>query len=266
MVLAEGAKLHAVRDAVGPSADDAMFFDMSVHGRNPARVLPALQSFADGHRDRRLRVIAEPVAADLSLAARAEAELNELILGLPSYRAWHATMSCLYDASDLGPRHDRRPRGRAIARGCRSRSSRCLMQRFGRPLPPSPPDANRMSADVTTLSELRRTVGRLGERAGLDAERIDDLVYAVNEVVTNSICHGEGRARVLVWFDVARRVVRGPRPRADHRSARRTDRAAARTGEPARTVAGQSAVRPRPGPLVEQRNIRTDVRRILNLV
>ncbi len=58
-----------------------------------------------------------------------------------------------------------------------------------------------MSADVTTLGELRRTVGRLGAKAGLDAERIDDLVYAVNEVVTNSICHGEGRARVLVWFD-----------------------------------------------------------------
>ena len=38
-------------------------------------------------------------------------------------------------------------------------------------------------------------------KAGLDDERVDDLVYAVNEVVTNSICHGEGRARVSFWLD-----------------------------------------------------------------
>jgi anti-sigma regulatory factor (Ser/Thr protein kinase) len=201
-VLAESAKLRAVRDAVGPSAEDAMFFDMSVHGRNPARVVPALQAFADGHRDRRLRVIAEPVAADLSHDARVEAELNELILGLPSYRAWHATMSCLYDANTLD-----NETADALDAAHRTRLpvevETLLMQRFGQPLPPSPADAQRMSADLTTLGELRRMVGRLGEKGGLDAERIDDLVYAVNEVVTNSICHGEGRARVLVWFDAA---------------------------------------------------------------
>ena len=199
MVLADNAKLHAVRDAVGPTAEDAMFFDMSVHGRNPARVVPALQAFADAHRDRRLRVIAEPVAAGSPHEARDEAELNELILGLPSFRAWHATMSCLYDASALDGATTR-----VLADGHRTRLpievETLLMQRFGTPLPPGPADAKRMSADVTTLSELRHTVGRLGAKAGLDAERIDDLVYAVNEVVTNSICHGEGRARVLVWF------------------------------------------------------------------
>lgn len=200
MVLADSAKLHAVRDVVGEPAGDATFFDMSVHGRNPARVLPALQSFADGHRDRRLRVIAEPVPPGQPAAARAETELNELIFGLPSYRGWHATFSCLYDeatldgtaTASLRTAHRDLPGDEVQTR---------VMQRFGAPLPSPPPDAKRWSADVTTLSDLRSAVGRLGEVAGLDAERIDDLVYAVNEAVTNSICHGEGRARVLMWFD-----------------------------------------------------------------
>jgi anti-sigma regulatory factor (Ser/Thr protein kinase) len=201
MVLADTAKLHALRDSLGPTARGTTFFDMSVHGRNPARVVPALQAFVDTHPDRHLRVVAEPVPPALPPAARAEAELNELIFGLPSCRAWQATVSCLYDTTTLDPAvagsleamHRSRPAG--------ENAEALLVAGFGAALGASPPDARRMSADLTTLGDLRYAVGHLGERAGLDAERIDDLVYAVNEIVTNSICHGEGRARVLVWFD-----------------------------------------------------------------
>jgi anti-sigma regulatory factor (Ser/Thr protein kinase) len=201
MVLANTAKLRAVRDSLGASVNGAIFFDMSVHGRNPARVVPALQAFVDTHRDRQLRVIAEPVPTALSSAARAEAELNELIFGLPACRAWQATVSCLYDTTTLEPAVAESLE--AIHRAGRSGddAEALLMAGFGAALCASPPDARRISADVTTLGDLRHAVGHLGEGAGLDAERIDDLVYAVNEVVTNSICHGEGRARVLVWFD-----------------------------------------------------------------
>lgn len=201
MVLAATPKVHAVRAALGPHSERATFFDMSVHGRNPARVLPALQSFVDGHRDRHLRVIAEPVPAELSPAARAEAELNELIFGLPAYRAWQARVTCLYDAATLDPAVTD-----AIEAGHRedvapADAESLLAQRFGQALPPAPSDAKRTSADLTTLGDMRGTVGRLAAAAGLDGERIDDLVYAVNEVVTNSICHGEGSARVLTWRD-----------------------------------------------------------------
>jgi anti-sigma regulatory factor (Ser/Thr protein kinase) len=201
MVLADTAKLHAVRDCLGARAHEATFFDMSVHGRNPARVVPALQGFVDSHRDRHLRVIAEPVPPALSAAARAEAELNELIFGLPACRAWQATVSCLYDASTLDPEvagaleATHRP-GRAL-----ENVEPRLVEGFGAALAAAPQDAKRMSADLTTLGDLRYKVRHLGELGGLGAERIDDLVYAVNEIVTNSICHGEGRARVLVWVD-----------------------------------------------------------------
>jgi len=201
LLLADSAKLHAVRDAVGAHGEHTTFFDMSLHGRNPARVVPALQSFVDGHRGQPVRVIAEPIPVGISDAARSEVELNELILALPSYRRWPATVSCLYDSvildhavtESLEAGHRELP---AV-----EHAEGMLTQRFGEPLSAPPRDARRLGADVTTLSELRRTVGYLSEVAGLDAERIDDLVYAVNEAVTNSICHGEGRARVLVWYD-----------------------------------------------------------------
>jgi anti-sigma regulatory factor (Ser/Thr protein kinase) len=35
--------------------------------------------------------------------------------------------------------------------------------------------------------------------AGLDGERLDDFVVAVNELLTNAVRHGGGMGRVAVW-------------------------------------------------------------------
>ena len=64
-----------------------------------------------------------------------------------------------------------------------------------------PSDSEELGVDRTTLSALRGFIEGRAVKAGLGDERVDDLVYAVNEVVTNSICHGEGRARVSFWTD-----------------------------------------------------------------
>src|SRR4051794_15864927 len=62
VVLAGTTQLAAVRAALG--ARGAFHgFDMTVAGRNPARVLPALQHFIDAHPDRQLVCIGEPVPA-----------------------------------------------------------------------------------------------------------------------------------------------------------------------------------------------------------
>jgi anti-sigma regulatory factor (Ser/Thr protein kinase) len=199
MLLADTSKLRAVRDATRDSLANVTFFDLSVHGRNPARVLPALQSFVDHHQPQQSRFIVEPVAAGMSAAARTEVEINELILRLPAYQQWGAAVCCLYDSATLD-----RPVTDALD-GAHSADApdaeSALARRFAEALPPAPYGAKRAGADLTTLSELRRTIAQFCRTAGLGGERTDDFVYAVNEVVTNSICHGEGRARVLIWSD-----------------------------------------------------------------
>src|SRR4051794_22222079 len=82
VVLAGAAELAAVRAALGV---DARFrgFDMTVSGRNPARVLPALQRFVDEYPDRQLVCIGEPVRAGHPDARVREVELHELLLALP---------------------------------------------------------------------------------------------------------------------------------------------------------------------------------------
>ncbi len=197
LMLAEPDKIDAVRTELGSDARSVTFVDMSLHGRNPSRVLPAMQSFVDTHAARRVRVLAEPVHAGLSPAARSEVSLAELVLRRPEYRRWSGWLCCFYDESALDAsavasiRADHEPEA----------PDGVLAQRFTTELPAAPRSGDTIGADRTNLGVLRRMVSSFALRSGLDPERTDDLVYAVNEVVTNSICHGEGRAAVRLWTE-----------------------------------------------------------------
>jgi anti-sigma regulatory factor (Ser/Thr protein kinase) len=52
---------------------------------------------------------------------------------------------------------------------------------------------------LDALGAVRRFVGRFAERAGLGGDRTADLLLAVHEVATNSVRHGGGRGRLLLW-------------------------------------------------------------------
>jgi anti-sigma regulatory factor (Ser/Thr protein kinase) len=54
---------------------------------------------------------------------------------------------------------------------------------------------------IHELGALRRAVTAAAVRASLDAERVADLVTAVNELAVNSICHGGGRGTLRLWRD-----------------------------------------------------------------
>lgn len=49
------------------------------------------------------------------------------------------------------------------------------------------------------LQEVRRAVRQLAEVAGFTADRVDDVVVAVNEVATNAVEHGGPSAELHVW-------------------------------------------------------------------
>lgn len=49
------------------------------------------------------------------------------------------------------------------------------------------------------LQEVRREVRRLAESTGFVAERVDDVVQAVNEVATNAVEHGARDGELYLW-------------------------------------------------------------------
>ena len=69
--------------------------DRSVAGRNPARVIPALQHFVDSNpRQGACGASASPCAPATSDAVRSEIALHELMLQLPAFRTWNAALTC----------------------------------------------------------------------------------------------------------------------------------------------------------------------------
>lgn len=196
VVLADSDRLARLRSSLGSRAATMVAIDRSVTGRNPARVIPTLQKVLD-HHDAEVRVVGEPLRAEDSAAVRDEVSLYELMLQLPSFQTWNCHLSCVYDTTvgdDLADAVTacHREHGDPSDAVDRARST---------PLPPRPMASEELGVDRTTLSALRGFVDARAAKAGLDGERVDDLVYAVNEIVTNSICHGEGRARVSFWTE-----------------------------------------------------------------
>jgi anti-sigma regulatory factor (Ser/Thr protein kinase) len=197
VVFADADQLAGVRRALGPDATAIAAIDRSVAGRNPARVIPTLQHLVESNADKGVRCVGEPVRSGDTDAVRTEVSLHELMLQLPAFRAWNAHVTCAYDR-DLDARvvSDIRDCHRALAD-----PDDAVDRARAHPLSSRPINSEELGVDRTTLSALRGFIAARAITAGLDAERVDDLVYAVNEVVTNSICHGEGRARVSFWVD-----------------------------------------------------------------
>jgi anti-sigma regulatory factor (Ser/Thr protein kinase) len=78
--------------------------------------------------------------------------------------------------------------------------------RFDAPLPGVPRGVEVVAFAGETLGTVREHVSALGDRAGLAADRLDDLVLAVHEIATNSVRHGGGRGELRAWLERGRVV------------------------------------------------------------
>jgi anti-sigma regulatory factor (Ser/Thr protein kinase) len=76
------------------------------------------------------------------------------------------------------------------------------VDRTASPLP-EPPVAAVFAFDGPRLAAARRFVRKEASAAGLEGERVLDLVLAVGELAANSIRHGGGRGTVRVWTEPA---------------------------------------------------------------
>lgn len=206
LVAVPGPHLDALRESLGESAADVTWTDMTELGRNPGRILAALQDFADRHATRAARIVGEPIwpgrsAAEVLEATRHEALINTAFAGRP------ATILCPYDVGALAP---------AVVADAR-RTHPTLIEE-GRDLPsPAYTDASRVSAgcdlpllepdgDVPRLeyshgglAEVREYAEAWARGTALTPARRGDLVLAVSEAAANSLSHGGGKGTLRLW-------------------------------------------------------------------
>jgi anti-sigma regulatory factor (Ser/Thr protein kinase) len=201
-------KLELLRQALGARADDVHFADMEVVGRNPARIIPAWSRFVADHAGSGggMRGIGEPIWADRSPDELSECQLHESLINLAFAAADDFRLICPYDTSALPAdviAEARRSHPVVSQAGAEDVShDYCgidtVAMRFAEPLSEPPADAEQMTVTTGTLRDARRLVRDRAREAGL-GERSDDLVLAVNEVLSNSIHHAREDGVLRVW-------------------------------------------------------------------
>jgi anti-sigma regulatory factor (Ser/Thr protein kinase) len=211
LVAVGGRKVGLLRAALGDDADRALFADMADVGDNPARIIPAWREFVAAHAapGRRLRGIGEPVHAGRSADEMVECHRHEALLNLAFADAPAFRLVCPYDTDALAPEDvedARRTHPAIIEDGVARESAQfdgldAVAAPFAVPLPDPPAGAAEHEVHVEALVAVRAMVREHAVRAGLGAERTRDLLLAVNEVATNTVRHGGGRGRLLVWED-----------------------------------------------------------------
>ena len=189
-------------------AAGVQFADMRVVGRNPARIIPAIQQFLDANRSARARFVGEPIwagrsPAEICEATRHEAMLNTVFAGVM------VDILCPYDV--------RRLSARTIADAWRTHPSvvdgsrRSASTHYGNPVdlydpaepirPRAPRSARAVPIKAGQLPEVRDAVRGYATGLGLPIDRVRDLVLAVNEIATNTLQHSGGSGSLRIWHD-----------------------------------------------------------------
>ncbi|WP_330328757.1 sensor histidine kinase [Streptomyces sp. NBC_00536] len=220
LVAVPGPNLDALRRGLGAHTDGAagadgiLFADMRELGRNPGRILGALQEFADRHPGRSPRIVGEPVwpgrtPAEVREATRHEALINTAFAGRP------ARILCPYDTAALPARvvaDARRTHPTLIEHGRDTASpaytdARVVCADCDVPLPE--PAAADLVLDYRAgeLARVREHAQAWAHGTALAPARRDDLVLAVSEAAANSLAHGGGSGTLRLWSTDAGAVV-----------------------------------------------------------
>ena len=210
LVVVDKHKIGLLESELGADAAHVQFADMREVGSNPARLIPAWKHFLDARKQPRTRVwgIGEPIWSGRSEAELVECHRHEALLNLAFAEAAPLSLLCPYDTAALDPeviagarcshptvvddgaRHasvcllrPRFARGRRSRSRCPSRARRCTSSSSSRTISPTSAASSR------------------GAHAppGLEHERGEDVVLAVNEVATNSVRHGGGGGTLRAW-------------------------------------------------------------------
>jgi anti-sigma regulatory factor (Ser/Thr protein kinase) len=211
LVVLGALKIDALKTELGDDAARVRFADMAEVGANPARIIPAWRDFADEcvADQRAFRGIGEPIwpgrsPSELIECQRHEALLNLAFADTPAFR-----LLCPYDTSGLSAdvleeAHRSHP---CIVEGSSERLSdgycglHDVAAPFDAPLTEPARVLEDLAIDRASVRMARAVVTSLAAEAGVVTAKLEDLLVAVSEIVTNSILHGGGVARMRMWCE-----------------------------------------------------------------
>jgi anti-sigma regulatory factor (Ser/Thr protein kinase) len=188
------------------------FAPMEVLGRNPAWIIPAWADFVAEHvaAGRPARGIGEPIWPGRSADELVECSRHEALINVAFADAVGFRLLCPYgtaglDGGVVAGAHRNHPQiGRIGACTASEHYVADVPAWLDDALPPVPPSAEVLPFDAASLWAVRRRAAAMATAAGVDADRVDDLVLAVSEAVTNSVVHGGGSGEIALWRDGSR--------------------------------------------------------------
>jgi len=200
-----GHRLAAVLGALGGQREYVAFADMTSLGRNPARIIPAIEAFASAGSEP-VRFVGEPIWPGRSAAEVRESTRHEALINL-AFAAACAQILCPYDAAALpDPVLADACRTHPLIAGASSHEASpgyegpgSVPESCALPLPPPPPRTKVLRYD-TDLRRVRQFVADGARDASLPATTAADLVLAVNEIAANTVRHGGGTGTVSAWL------------------------------------------------------------------
>jgi anti-sigma regulatory factor (Ser/Thr protein kinase) len=211
LVVALADKLEKLRAALGSDADapGLRLADMAVVGQNPARIIPAWQEFVTENAEPgvRLRGIGEPIFPARDPHELVECERHEALLNLAFAGADRFWLMCPYDTEALPAEviaqarrnHPFLAHGEHRELSADYLGDEAIAEPFAAELPDPPSEAAVLRFDEDELKDVRRFVTNNTDAAGVARERARELVFAVNEIATNSIEHGGGSGVLRMW-------------------------------------------------------------------
>jgi len=194
-----------VHRELGGNSAHVDLVDMDELGRNPARIIPALQAYAGRHDGRRVCCIGEPIWPGRTAAEVREAIRHEALINL-AFRDSLVTVVCPYDSaglpgwviSDAVRTHPAVIRDRQVTASVSYLGPPDVPPRCNQALSRPPVHAETLGYSGD-LRPVRSFVASRAAGAGLTSSRIPDLVLAVSELAANTVRHTEGDGTLQVW-------------------------------------------------------------------
>ena len=174
-------------------------------GKNPARIIPAVQARIDRYGSRPLHYVGEPIWSGRSPEEVREATRHEALINF-AWPSGQVRILCPYDIASLddpvladarhthpGVVHDGRLTaseaysGPTVPAGCEQA------------LPDPPPESQARRFELGDLGRLRAWMSDQVRSAGVDEERARELVTAANELTTNTVKHADTHGLLRFW-------------------------------------------------------------------